>query len=961
MPTAAADRTAPPRATYRVQVNQGFTFADAAAIVPYLHDLGISHLYTSPYLQARPGSLHGYDISDHGELNRELGGEALHAEMVEALHERGMGHLLDIVPNHMGIGEPGNHRWNDVLRHGPASPSAHFFDIEWHPLEPGLEGKVLLPILGGPFGEVLERGEIALRYDDEEGFTMRYFDHVLPVAPRSLVPVLDVVLQRMKAPPEDPHLLELESIRDSLHHLPSREHVDPASVRARLREDAVIRRRLAELRRASPEMRGTLDRTLEAANGTAGDPASFDLLEEVLDDQAYRLAYWRVAAEEINYRRFFDINDLAGVRVEHPHVFEETHRLILRLVEEGKVDGLRIDHPDGLYDPAGYLERLHREAASLRGSDGFYILVEKILTGEEPLPEGWPVAGTVGYDFLMRAGGLFVAGENESRTTEAYQRATGARERFSDLAYRKKKLVLRASLASELTVLSDLLRRLALRDRRTRDFTLGTLTEVLQETIASFPVYRTYIDAARGQVSADDRAHVEQAIRLARRRNPAISRAVFGFLRDLLLLEHPEPERRAEDPDFDRFVMKFQQLTGPVMAKGVEDTAFYVFNRLVSLNEVGGEPAEFGTTPADFHHFCAERQRHWPHAMSSSSTHDTKRSEDVRARIHVLSEMPEEWERRVLRWMEINAPHSSPVEGDPAPSPNDEYLLYQTLVGAWPLEPFSGDAQREAFAARIRGYMEKATREAKVHTSWIDPDEEYDEAVARFVDAILDPERAGPFLEDLQEFQAPIARWGMVNALAQTLIKLTAPGIPDLYQGQELWDLSLVDPDNRRPVDYDRRREALASIRDVQGAGLPDLARELRERWEDGRIKLHVTRRALQLRADRPDLFANGDYIPLHLEGERREHAVAFARSHEENRCLVVVPRLLATLAEASAQDPLTEPTAWGDTRLAPSQWLTGRWRDRLSGAVVEVGEDEGVEIGRLLTDLPVALLVRAG
>jgi len=958
MSTLAIDRTAPPRATYRVQVNHAFTFADAAGIVPYLHELGISHLYTSPYLQARPGSLHGYDISDHDAINREIGGESQHGEMVDVLHAHEMGHLLDIVPNHMGIGEPGNHRWNDVLRHGPASPSASFFDIEWQPLEPGLEGKVLLPILGGPFGEVLERGEISLHYDDQEGFSFRYFDHVLPAGPRSVVPVLDAVLGRVDLPQDDAHLLELESIRDSLHHLPSRDHVDPSSVRARLREDAVIRRRLADLRRASPPVEAALDRTLAAANGTPGDAASFDLLEEVLDDQAFRLAYWRVAAEEINYRRFFDINELAGVRVEQPHVFEETHRLILRLVDEGKADGLRIDHPDGLYDPAGYLDRLHDEAARRRGSGRFYLLVEKILTGEEGLPRVWPVCGTVGYDFLMRASGLFVAAENEERMTEAYRAATGAGEPFASLAYRKKKLVLRASLASELTVLSHLLRRLALRDRRTRDFTLGTLTEVLQETIASFPVYRTYIDAGRGNVSADDRAHVESAIRAARRRNPAISRAVFGFLRDLLLLENPAAGRRAEDPDFDRFVMKFQQLTGPVMAKGVEDTAFYVFNRLVSLNEVGGEPAKFGTSPDAFHDFCAERQRHWPHAMNASSTHDTKRSEDVRARIHVLSEMPEEWERRVLRWMEMNARHRSEVEGEPAPSANDEYLLYQTLIGAWPLEPFDGDGERESFAARIRAYMEKATREAKVHTSWIDPDEEYDDAIARFVDAVLDPARAGGFLEDFSRFQAPIARWGMVNALSQTLLKLTAPGVPDIYQGQEMWDFSLVDPDNRRPVDYERRRRALERIRGTSGDELSSLARQLRAHWKEGTIKLHLTSRALRLRGDHPGLFADGDYIPLHLEGEWREHAVAFARSHGESRCLIVVPRLLATLAGATGSDPLEEPVAWGDTRIGPSPWLPGRWLDRLSGAALEVGED-GVEIGRMLADFPVALLVR--
>jgi len=957
-----------PRATYRLQFNLQFTFSDAIAIVQYLHDLGISDLYASPYLQARPGSLHGYDISDHNKLNPEVGTYEEHEALTEALRERGMGHLLDIVPNHMGIGEPSNRWWMDVLENGPSSPFAPYFDIDWQPLKPELTGKILLPVLGDQFGTILERGELRLHF--EEGrFRIRYHDHEFPVSPRSSSLVLQAVVDEMarQAPDDEVARSELESIVTALRHLPPRDHSDLASVAERRRESMVSRRRLLTLYENSAAFRSALQAALIEYNGRVGDPHSFDDLERVLDDQAYRLAFWRVAAEEINYRRFFDINDLAGVRVERPEVFDETHRLILRLVEEGKVTGLRIDHPDGLFDPSAYLERLQSEASERAGGP-VYILVEKILTGDEPLPRRWPVAGTVGYEFMNRVNGLFVAGGNERAMSAVYERFIGRRIDFFTLVYRNKKLILRVALASELNVLAYLLNRISEKNRRSRDFTLGSLTDALRETIACFPVYRTYIDAVVGRVSAMDAEYVERAIQAAIRRNRAMSPSIFNFIRNILLLRWPDDLDGNAREEHALFVMKFQQLTGPVMAKGVEDTSFYIYNRLVSLNEVGGEPDRFGLQPPELHRWIEERNRDWPLAMNNTSTHDTKRSEDVRARINILSEMPEEWERRVTRWAEMNDPLKMVVDGDPVPDANDEYLLYQTLVGSWPLE-LEGDEAWGTFRERIQRYMEKATREAKIHTSWINPNESFDASLREFIEGILDfrpgwRERDG-FLRDLEEFQASIARDGMLNSLSQTLLKLTTPGVPDIYQGQEIWDFSLVDPDNRRPVDYEKRQAMLAELRrrrevETERAAY---AAELLENWKDGRIKLLVTYVGLQLRQQKPQLFAEGEYLPLDVEGERADHLFAFARRHECGTIVVAVPRLPWTFRQLTGAE-VTEPDAWGDTRLVgPTDVLGGTFRNCFTGKELRAwsGSERGsLSAGEALDGFPVALLARA-
>lgn len=948
----------PPTSTYRVQFNREFTFRDGRAIAPYLRELGVSDLYASPYLQARPGSMHGYDISDHSNLNPELGGPEDHTAMVAALRENSLGHMLDIVPNHMGIGEPSNLWWMDVLENGPTSAFAPFFDIDWDPLKSSLAGKVLLPILGDQFGVVLESGDLKLVFEDG-CFRIHYFEQQLPVAPRSSSLVLRRALQKTAelTSQDDDAFLELESIVMALEHLPLADRSDPESTAMRRRESAVSRRRLLALRDSSETFRRALDAALAEYNGIPGDPASFDALEGLLNEQSYRLAYWRVAAEEINYRRFFDINDLAGIRVERPEVFQSTHRLILRLIREGKVTSLRVDHPDGLFDPYGYLRDLQAQASRNAGVEKVYIVVEKILTGEEKLPDTWPVAGTVGYDFLNRLNGLFVESGNADALARIYREFIGRRTDLAHLVYEKKKLILRVALGSELNVLAYHLSRIAQAHRRSRDFTLGALTDALREIIACFPVYRTYIDARVGRVGRTDVEHVDQAIHTAMRRNRATSPTIFRFIRSTLLLECPENLDDAAREEHALFVMKFQQLTGPVMAKGVEDTSFYIYNRLTSLNEVGGEPEHFGVLPEAFHDWMLERAREWPLAMNGTTTHDTKRSEDVRARIHVLSEMPDEWEARVRAWAEMNAVHKS-VDGEPVPDANDEYLLYQTLIGTWPLDPAE---LNETYRARIQRYMEKSTREAKVNTSWINPNETYDAALNGFIGKLLDFDTpaGSPFLKDIDAFQRSIAADGMVNSLAQLVIKLAAPGVADIYQGQELWQLTLVDPDNRQPIDYELRRRLLGELKERTGREPARVvAADLLENWRDGRIKLYVTHTMLSLRQRERELFEQGSYEPVLPDGGMANHVVAFGRQFGEMGVLAIVPRLPYTFRKETRAD-VWQSEAWGETVLDVPDAMRG-WtmRELFTGYEITLS-GETLRVGEVIDGFPVAILER--
>jgi (1->4)-alpha-D-glucan 1-alpha-D-glucosylmutase len=1023
---ALAGRRRLPEATYRLQFNAHFTFRAAAAVVPYLHDLGVSDCYASPFLQARPGSTHGYDISNHNALNPEIGSEDDYDAFVAALREGDMGQLLDVVPNHMGIGST-NLWWNDILENGPASPYAGFFDIDWSSsFKPELQEKILLPMLGDPYGKVLESGQLSLRYD-AGAFTIAYFHHRFPASPCTYAKILFHRLEGLEAElgaASEP-LIEYQSILTAIAHLPPRSATDPVRVAERQREKEVIKRRLAALADASAAVRAHIEQNVREFNGRPGDPHSFDRLDDLLNAQAYRLSYWRVAADEINYRRFFDINELAALSMEKPEVFDATHALVMRLVCEGKVNGVRIDHPDGLYDPKSYLQRLQQRYAlcaaravfdadpDFQGQDWdefqgplretlrqsaagsadspfrrpLYVVVEKILGKAEPVPEDWPVYGTTGYEFLNVLNGLFVQAEQAPAFTRLYERWRGKNGSFADVVYQKKFLILQVALASELHVLAHQLDHLSEKNRWSRDFTLNSLRHALREVIACFPVYRPYITG--NDIHPRDRFYVETAVAQAKRKNPAISESLFHFVRDMILLKYPEGAAEEDRAAQRRFVGKFQQVTAPVMAKGLEDTAFYVYNRLASLNEVGGDPDRFGVLVAAFHRHNLDRQERWPWSLSTTATHDTKRGEDVRARLNVLSEIPGEWQKALVRWARLNKRHRVALEDAGAPDRNDEYLLYQTLVGAWPLEPFAG-AAAEAFTARVQAYMEKATHEAKVHTSWINPSPAYDDAVRRFVAGVLDGAGNAAFLHDFQAFQRRVSHYGLLNALAQTLLKITSPGVPDTYQGTELWDFSLVDPDNRRPVDYELRRRLLASLRaEVPTSGATDgtrtkhgrpecfphpcsvrvpsvaplasFARGLAEAKEDGRVKLYVTRQALHARRDNPNLFTLGEYLPADVLGARRDHVCGFVRRREGRCAVVAVPRLMTALVPQAGELPLG-PAVWGGTRLVLPGVTPGLGlRNLFTGEELTTGEHEGqsaLAAADVFAQFPVALLL---
>ncbi len=959
-----------PLSTYRIQLNRQCTFRDAAHIVPYLHSLGITDLYCSPYFTAVPGSPHGYDVVDPTALNPELGTEEDYRTLIEALRRHGMGQLLDVVPNHMGVARQINAWWRDVLEHGPSSRYASFFDIDWNPLKPELRNKVLLPILGDQYGVVLENQELRLSYESG-AFTIRYYDHWLPVAPKTWVLILGHRLPSLiqELGTDDPALMELQSIITALKHLPSRLEQDPELVAERYREKSIITRRLAALMESNASIRTFVEENVRVINGVKGNPRSFDLLDAILNDQAYRVAYWRVASEEINYRRFFDINELAAIRTEDPAVFHETHRLLFRLMKEGAVTGLRIDHVDGLYDPADYLNKVQRWAnAELR--IGFpamerplYVIVEKILGVSEELPANWPVYGTTGYDFLSWVNQLFIDRSNERAFDLIYARFIGKHESFEEMIYHCKQVIMQASMAGELNVLGYQLNRLSERNRRSRDFTLNSLTHAIQEIIACFPVYRTYIAGDGQGMPARDRSFIWEAVSKAKRRNPTMSGLVFDFVRDLLLAS--EGDHFAAEGERIKFVTKFQQTTSPVAAKGIEDTAFYRFHRFIALNEVGCDPRQFGITPGLLHDHFKMRQHRWPGSLSATATHDTKRGEDVRARLHVLSEMPVRWKERVSRWHKLNRGFKRTVGGEPVPGRNEEYLFYQTLIGAWPFEPMQTDEYR-TFVERIQRYMNKAIKEAKQYTSWISPDAEYEEAVQEFVARVLDRRMSNSFLEDFLPFQSLVAEYGLYNSLSQVLLKVTAPGVPDFYQGTELWDLSLVDPDNRRPVDFSRRMALLAELdrRTCSETDRLDLVDELVAHRVDGRIKLFLTAEALRYRLAHAPVFQEGEYVKIECLGEHASRLFAFARLHPEGTVLTVIPRLLVGMLSDPRRPPLGD-SVWGDTWVVAPAWREGtKFRNILTGetlATVTQGERQVLPVARIFSRCPVACLEKEG
>jgi (1->4)-alpha-D-glucan 1-alpha-D-glucosylmutase len=964
-----------PRATYRLQLNRDFTFVQATAIVPYLATLGISHCYISPFLKARPGSMHGYDIVDHSSLNPEIGTAEEFDRFVAALRQHDMGLIVDIVPNHMGIMASDNAWWLDVLENGEASAYACFFDIDWRPLKEELHGKVLVPVLHDHYGAVLESGELKVAFRADRGeFDVRYQDHRFPIDPKEYPRILQTCADSPagKLGEENLDLLEFQSLITAFSHLPARQEISSDRIAERNRDKEIHKRRLATLCERSPQIAACIQQAIESINGTPGDAASFEQLHELIKAQAFRLANWRVASDDINYRRFFDTNDLAGLCMENEAVFQATHHLILDFVAQGKVDGLRVDHPDGLYDPAQYFNRLkHGIAEAAHKSeptkdsqatqhDSDYVVIEKILTGSERLPKEWPVCGTTGYDFSNLVNGLYVDPAAVARFDSLYRSFTGVEASYDDLAYRCRKLIVRVALASELNVLANQLTRIALSKRNTCDFTLNSLRDALMEVVANFPVYRTYVTAAG--ISENDTGYIRRAIALAKWRSPAADTSVFDFLRDVLLTSIAEGQDPAYQKAIISFAMKFQQFSSPVMAKGLEDTAFYRYNRLVSLNDVGADLHQFGTTIADFHKANQERLRDWPHTMLATSTHDSKRSEDVRTRIDALSEMPGLWRLRVRDWRRFNRIHRSKINDKAAPSPNDEYLLYQTLIGAWRVEPLQSESDWQSFRERIENYMLKAIREAKQNTSWINRNGEYEAAVSSFVKALLSPNEQNHFLNDFVPFQRRIARIGLWNSLSQTLLKLTCPGVPDIYQGNDLWDFSLVDPDNRRPVDYGRRLQVFESVRRLSGE--PDAASvaELLQTPTDSRLKLYVIWKTLCLRKEHHDLFRLGDYVPLEVRGTKANHAVAFMRKFESASLLVVVPRLLGSLLNESERPPVGQEL-WNDTLVElPACVCSRTYQNIFTGETLSLQKTDtgsAINLSKALLNFPLALCLQ--
>jgi (1->4)-alpha-D-glucan 1-alpha-D-glucosylmutase len=996
-----------PLSTYRLQLHAGFTFDAARDLAPYLAQLGVGACYTSPYFAATPGSTHGYDVCNHNAINPELGGPTAHAQFVDRLAALGLGHMLDFVPNHMGIGTATNLWWRDVLENGPGSSGARFFDVDWAPVKAALKSKLLLPILGDQYGRVLERGELSLAFADGQ-LVVKYFDYELPLNPK-LAPQ---VLRRAVAPltaelgADSPQLHEFLSILTSLQNLPDlTDGEQPAGALAadeRQREKEVARARLARLVADCPAIATLVDGAVRDVNGEVGRPESFNALHELLEQQAYRLSYWRTASHEINYRRFFDVNELAGLRVEDPEVFAATHELLGQLLKNGLVQAVRIDHPDGLLDPARYFTMLQQ----LGGGD-LYVVAEKILSSHEMLPARWPVAGTTGYAYLNDLNGVFIHAGEAKRMRRTYTKLTGQTDSFDEVQYESKRLIMETAMASELNVLAHALSRIAEGNRRSRDFTLDSLRDTLTEVIACFPVYRTYVDEEGW--TPGDRAVVDRAIVRARRRNPAMEASLFDFLREVMMSRSPENaagapgaesraiDRRTGYPPADaveagarlHFAMKFQQFTGPVQAKGLEDTAFFRYNLLLSLSEVGGDLERYGRGVDEFHESNAARLRQRPFEMLATATHDTKLGEDTRARINVLSEIPDEWSREVTRWMRMNGAHRPLVDGEPAPDRNDEYRFYQALVGIWPPDVPGSDAAHVSgsfrlppdlgdIVERIRAYMLKAVKEAKRHTSWLTPNEEYEQAVARFVDRVLSGPGGAKFLPAVAPLARRVARVGMINGLAQVVLKIGSPGVPDFYQGSELWDFSLVDPDNRRPVDFERRRRFLDTLDALLGLASPERAAavaELMTRWEDGRIKLLVTTVGLRLRREWPDVFLSGGYSPLVTDVTVPAGLIAFARILHGRAALFVAPRLAAPLVinsggnsgVSTGTSPAAVPLggdAWKTSRIMLPPDLHGRtFEHRITGSQVlptSAGGEEWIFAGQVFDTVPVGILTSA-
>ncbi len=882
-----------PTSTYRLQLHKDFTFYDAAAIAPYLRELGVSHVYSSPYLQAGPGSLHGYDIVDHQRVNAELGGVEGHEYFCRRLGELGLGQVLDTVPNHMSLGRE-NRYWWDVLENGTSSRYASFFDIDWQPQEERLREKVLVPVLPDQYGRVLEAGGIKVLRAGIH-FQVECAEHLLPLAPNTLPAILMPAAEYARSD-------TLSFLAASFGRLPAPEYVDRRTILARHRDKVVLFKLMERVCAEEPGVCNQIDRAIAELN------ADLDALDDLLNQQNYRLSYWKAADQQLGYRRFFDVNTLIGLRVEREHVFEETHALVLDWLKRGVLDGLRVDHPDGLRDPLEYFQRLRSRAPDA------WIVAEKILEPGEFLPQSWPIEGTTGYDFLNVAAGVQVRPEGMAKLDQIYADFVGGTPSYGEIVHEKKLNVLQESLASDVNRLTSLFVEICERNRNYRDYTSAEIRRAVREVAACFRVYRSYVVPARNEITKEDLDAISQATECAKKKRRDIDSGLFDFMRDVLTMQTTGKYET-------EYVMRFQQFTGPVMAKGVEDTALYCYDRQIGMNEVGGDPARNGVSVEEFHAYCGRMQSTYPLTMTTLSTHDTKRSDDVRARLAVLTEVPDRFSSALRRWSRMNAELRG-VQGDGTPmiDRNTEYFFYQTLIGAWPID-----------ADRLTAYMVKATREAKQRTSWVSNNKQFEDALNHLVAGTL---ASASFLEKLNQFVDSIKYPGWVNSLAQTLMKHTAPGVPDLYQGAELWDLSLVDPDNRRPVDYKRRCTLLHEMQTMS-------ASQMMQRVDDGLPKLWTIHHALHLRREHPEWFgAESRYQPLEAAGVNRTHVVAYLRG---DHVVTVVPRLTVALKGR-----------WGDTALTVPE---GEWNNLLSGQTVHGGK---IPIAVLFQDFPVALLIRS-
>ncbi|WP_027213051.1 malto-oligosyltrehalose synthase [Burkholderia sp. WSM2232] len=944
-----------PRSTLRLQFHRGFTFDDAAKHVDYFAALGISHVYASPITTAEPGSMHGYDTVDYTQVSAECGGEAGLKRLVEKLHAHGMGLIVDMVPNHMGVGGSSNAWWLDILEWGRHSAYARHFDVDWHSPDPALRGKVLLPTLGAPYGDELVSGRIALHFAADSGrFYVGYGPHVFPVCPVDYASILNSADRA-----------DLSALAERFQGLTTQPPDQPRAAESR------------EMLREFVAQNGTSAIEFVLQSYAPGDPLTRDRLHRLLERQHFRLAWWRTAADEVNWRRFFDISTLAAVRAERPEVFEATHALIFRLYQEGVIDGLRIDHVDGLAEPREYCQRLRQRLTELRETTP-YVIVEKILGRGEPLRDDWPVDGTTGYDFMNDVGALLHDPAGAEPLAQAWAELTGRSPDFADEALAARRKIVAENLSAELDRAARALHRIARDSLATRDYTFTSLRRVLTELVVHFPVYRIY--PQNGLRSAADNVYFEQALAGAR---ATLSRADHGVLErvntwlgasaeDSPAARHAQPQQgqNGAPPNHAGSARRtaqtlFSQLTAPVAAKAVEDTACYRYGRLLSRNEVGADPGEFALSVEQFHAGNVERSQRFPHAMLSTATHDHKRGEDVRARLAVLSEIPHEWGATLRAWSTLNAPQRRSLDGKPissvgqdtsydwAPGPAAEAMLYQTLVGCWPpeLQP-DDEAGVKALAERVAQWQLKALREAKLQTNWFTPDEAYEAGCRDFLFDILAPQRRDGFLRELAAFVARIARAGALNSLQQTVLRLASPGIPDLYQGTELWDFSLVDPDNRRPVDFEQRAALLAQT--PPSEFLPT--------WRDGRVKLAVVQRVLALRAHLPELLCQGTYLPLTVRGAHASNVIAFARRHGNAWAVVVASRLAAGLLGDQGDLPMVAPEAWQDTAVEMPADLSSRALfDWLSPAAPKVDENGWLYLRDALAAMPIAVLVEDG